>query len=230
MRLICTCLLLLPVAAQAIDATDNAEPTRHIAWATVSVEPDGLPSRIEVHEAGSYPEGFVSRLQQRIAMTQFEPVVVDGEARSFSTPLKILLSVQPDANGVQVGIVDMAPAIREVKRFRPYYPQQEAQLGREGAVTLACTLDAAGQCGRIEVVERRGPQQLVRSATEAMRRDVFEVPRIEGVPVDGVLTRSYGFYMRPENAPELPPSERPLRQRIDHSALHWFRIRHPGRL
>lgn len=219
--LIALALLLLPPVSSAADAP-AAESYQLTLWSTIDVDILGQPARVEIHEADSYSPQLIARLQQRLALAEFDPPVVDGAPRAFSTPVRLVLEVQPTGDGGLVTLTEVTPTVRMIRGFQPYYPQAAAERSQYGEVMLRCDIGDDGRCREIVVEERTGPMMLARAATEALQKAEFEVPRVEGQPVDASIRKSYLFSLRSDTDDGTPED---AGRRLEMLGNEWFRMR-----
>lgn len=184
----------------SVMAADGApEPVQFRASAYVVVDAEGVPTVVE--PSNKLPEPIRNAVEQHVLQLRFEPVVVDGQAKTASTHVFL------DACAVQYpdGQLNLAMEYRsngpgyasgESRSMPPAYPRRAAEIAEEGTFDLVVRVDADGSAS-IESIRRiRGNKKFFENDLRAWVEAHRYVPeQVDGIPVATRFSTQVDFYI-----------------------------------
>jgi len=164
-------LCLLVVAGQGIawakDAAPSTEPLESVITMQVEgsivIDPQGRVSGLTIDTA--LPDKMRAPLDRTIRTWQFEPVIVDGAARTASAKMRVILSALAQGDSYQVKIDNVVfpgesgsdgapPPLITAKTLQPpRYPPTLLYAGVSGTVLLAVRVGEDGQVAQVMAMQ-----------------------------------------------------------------------------
>jgi hypothetical protein len=194
MRLLMLVFVGLPASAVAAQAAVQFRATAHVV-----VEADGVPSRAEASH--KLPEPIRQAVEQHVLQLRFQPVVVDGVARTASTQVLLEACAVQQPGGELSLAIDYRSngpgySSGEARPTPLTYPRAAAEAAVEGTFDLVVRVETDGSA-MVESIKRlRGNQRMferdIRAWVEAQR---YVPEQVDGVPVATRLTQHVDFYV-----------------------------------
>ncbi|QDU58276.1 energy transducer TonB [Aeoliella mucimassa] len=157
----------------------------------VEIEPDLLVEPTElVTDPEPIPEWEIE-LPAEAVVSPAEPPATPtppGAVVESSTPTPASVSSEP----ASVGLDDQVPA-KLLTSAVPQYPQEAAQSGWSGRVTLRLHIAADGSVSLVDVVDSSGHELLDKSAIDAVQQWTFHPAQRDGEPVESTAILPVSF-------------------------------------
>lgn len=187
------------LAGGAVAGDVVSEPVTFRVSAHVEVGTDGVPTVVEAR--GRLPDPIRQAVEQHVLQFRFEPVVIDGQARTASTHvfLDACAVQQPDGQlNLAMDYRSNCPghASGDARSAPPAYPRRAAEIAAEGTFDLVVRVDVDGSAS-IESIKRiRGNQRLFESDLRAWVEANRYIPeQVDGVPVATRFSTHVDFYV-----------------------------------
>lgn len=187
------------------------EPVQFRASAHVVVGVDGVPSAVEA--SGKLPGPIREAVHAHVADMRFEPLVIDGKARTGSTHVfldacaipqddgRLNIAMEYRANGP--GYLD-----GELRLRLPDYPAEAMYSGSEGSFTVNVVVARDGTVEVESVQREKGSLRVFEPAVRAWASSLRYIPeQVDGVPVETRLSIPLDFTL------SLPARGRAARER-----------------
>lgn len=201
----------------ALAGGTTPEPVQFRASAHVVVDADGVPSAVEASH--KLPEPIREAVNAHVAHMRFEPLVIDGKARTGSTHVfldacaipqddgRLNIAMEYRANGP--GYLD-----GELRLRLPEYPVEAMYSGSEGSFTVNVVVAVDGTVEVESVQREKGSLRTFEPALRTWASSLRYIPeQVDGVAVETRLSIPVEFTLR------LPASGRTARQRRIAEAL-----------
>lgn len=151
---------------------------------------DGLPRSVEGQAFEPLPAPRPAGEDARVGDGEWEAgEAPPPEAEAPATPEPPPLAPAGPVPGEAAPPPPMADASRPrpVDAPPPDYPRDAMRRGQQGTVVLRVQVDARGNPGGIDIIERTGSRSLDRAAVDAVRRWRFAPAVRDGQPVAGTV-------------------------------------------